>query len=146
MKKIYIAGKINGLKNYREVFKAAEDKLVAEGNAVMNPAVLGEGFDYEVYLPICLLMLQSCDVIYMLNNWSDSKGAKVELNYAKAQGKEIIYQANPCNYEKLQALVRDFRRAGYKENVIKEIENIDGATTIEEKIYNLESEMTYWNE
>lgn len=97
MKKIYIAGKINGLKNYREIFQAAEDKLTAEGNAVMNPAVLGEGFNYEVYLPICLLMLQACDTVYMLNNWKDSKGAKVELEYAKAQGKEIIYQAE-CSF------------------------------------------------
>lgn len=92
MKKIYIAGKINGLKNYREVFKAAEDKLIAGGNTVMNPAVLPEGFDYEIYLPICMLMLQACDAVYMLNNWENSKGAKVELQFAKAQGKEIIYQ------------------------------------------------------
>ena len=28
--KIYIAGKINGLKNYREVFKKAEDQLISE--------------------------------------------------------------------------------------------------------------------
>ncbi len=91
-KKIYIAGKINGLPNYRQIFKEAEDKLIAEGNVVMSPAVLGEGFDYEVYLPICLLMLQACDIVYMLSNWKDSKGAKVELDFALAQGKEIIYQ------------------------------------------------------
>ena len=92
MKKIYIAGKINGLDNYRELFKEAEDNFIEDGYAVMNPAVLGEGFDYEVYLPICLLMLQACDTVYMLNNYEDSKGAKVELEYAKAQGKKIIYQ------------------------------------------------------
>lgn len=97
MKKIYIAGKINGLKNYREVFKAAEDKLVAEGNTVMNPAVLPEGFDYEIYLTICMLMLQACDAVYMLSNFKDSKGANVELQFAKAQGKDIIYQEiNTC--------------------------------------------------
>lgn len=92
MSKVYIAGKINGFKDYREKFKEAEDKFTAEGNVCMNPAVLGEGFNYEVYLPICLLMLQACDTVYMLNNWKTSKGAKVELEYAKAQGKEILYQ------------------------------------------------------
>lgn len=90
--KIYIAGKVNGLQNYEEIFAKAERNLVSRGYRVMNPAVLGKGFDYEVYLPICLLMLQACDAIYMLSNWTDSKGAKVELEYAKAQDKTIIYQ------------------------------------------------------
>ena len=98
MKKIYIAGKINGLDNYRKLFKEAEDNFIEDGYVVMNPAVLGEGFDYEVYLPICLLMLQACDTVYMLNNYKDSKGAKVELEYAKAQGKKIIYQPKEMEY------------------------------------------------
>lgn len=57
----------------------------------------------------------------------------------------IVKDSN-VNYEKLKSLRRDFKRAGYKENVIIEIENTDGAITIEDKIYNLESEMCYWNE
>lgn len=91
-KKIYIAGKINGLDKYKELFKRAEDKLTSEGYICMNPAILKEGFDYNVYLPICLAMLEACDSIYMLNNWETSKGAKVEHAYAVAQGKEILYQ------------------------------------------------------
>lgn len=91
--KIYIAGKINGLKNYREVFKKAEGKLIAEGNVVMNPAVLGEGFEYKTYMPICLDMLEACEVVYMLSNWKDSKGARLEHDYAKLQGKQIIYES-----------------------------------------------------
>ncbi|WP_252214444.1 DUF4406 domain-containing protein [Clostridium sp. VAP41] len=90
--KVYIAGKITGLKNYKEIFNKAENKLLSEGNQVMNPAVLNEGFNYEVYMPICLTMLEVCDAIYMLSNWKDSKGAKVEHEYAKIQGKKIIYQ------------------------------------------------------
>lgn len=90
--KIYIAGKINGLENYKEIFKKAEDKLIKNGDRCMNPSVLGEGFPYEAYMPICLAMLECCDIIYMLDNWEDSKGAKVELAYAKLQGKKIIYQ------------------------------------------------------
>lgn len=92
MKTIYIAGKINGLKNYREIFKKAEDELITKGYAVMNPAVLGEGFPYETYMPICLDMLEACDEVYMLSNWKDSKGALLEHDYAKVQGKKIIYQ------------------------------------------------------
>ena len=98
MKKIYIAGKINGLENYREIFKQAEDNLKNQGYIVMNPSVLGEGFPYKSYMPICLAMLEVCDIVYMLNNWKDSKGAKVEHEYAKIQGKEIIYQEDDINY------------------------------------------------
>jgi hypothetical protein len=92
MKKIYIAGKISGLKNYKEIFKKAENELTTKGNLVMNPAVLGEGFEYKSYMPICLAMLEACDTVFFLENWSDSKGAKVEYEYAKIQGKNIVYQ------------------------------------------------------
>lgn len=66
--------------------------LKKERNIVVNPAILEEGFDYEEYLPICLSMLRPCDTIYMLNDWQDSKGAKVELAFAEAQGMDVIYQ------------------------------------------------------
>lgn len=110
MSKVYIAGKINGLKNYREVFKVVEDELIAEGNAVMNPAVLGEGFNYETYMPICLAMLEACDTVLMLNNWKDSKGAKVEHEYAKLQGEKIIYQE--IDFDDLIVIGKKYRIKG----------------------------------
>ena len=58
----------------------------------MNPAVLSEGFPYESYMPICLAMLEACNTVCMLKNWKDSKGARVEHEYAKLQGKNIIYE------------------------------------------------------
>lgn len=90
--KIYIAGKITGLDNYKEIFKAAEDELLAQGHQVMSPAYLGSGFPYSAYMPICLSMIDACDAVYMLDNWTDSTGAKLERHYAVVQGKEIIDQ------------------------------------------------------
>ncbi|WP_050608243.1 DUF4406 domain-containing protein [Clostridium niameyense] len=90
--KIYIAGKITGLKDYKKIFKDAECKLKKEGNICMNPSILPEGFPYEAYMPICTAMIDQCDSVYMLNNWEDSKGARVELEYAKVTGKKILYQ------------------------------------------------------
>lgn len=90
--KIYIAGKVRGLKNYREIFEQAEKELQKQGNITLNPAELPEGMNAEDYMRICIPMLDCADAIYMLNNWKDSEGAKVELAYAKCQGKEIIYQ------------------------------------------------------
>ena len=89
----YVAGKINGLPNYKENFNRAVKELQDLGYIVMNPADLPEGMPYEKYLPICLSMLEASDVLYMLDNWTDSKGASVEHSYGVAQGKEIHYQA-----------------------------------------------------
>jgi hypothetical protein len=90
--KFYIAGKINGLDNYKEKFKQAEETLIATGHICMNPAILTEGFPYEAYMPICTSMIDQCEAIYMLNNWKDSRGAKVERAYAEATNKQIYYQ------------------------------------------------------
>lgn len=90
--KVYIAGKVRGLKNYREKFKEAEDKLKEKGYVILNPAKLPEGMDAEDYMKICIPMLEVADSIYLLNNWRNSEGAKVEKAYAELQGKKIIYQ------------------------------------------------------
>lgn len=89
--KIYIAGKINGYPDYKKNFSEAETKLRKDGHLCMNPAILPEGFPYEAYMPICCAMIDQCDAILMLDNWMDSKGAKVELAYAQATGKEVFY-------------------------------------------------------
>ena len=90
--KIYIAGKITDCPNYKELFKNAEDKLITEGNACMNPSVLGEGFEWGEYMGICFKMLDVCDKIYMLKNWNNSQGARAEMSYAKRRGMEVLYE------------------------------------------------------
>ena len=92
MAKIYIAGKITGLKNYREVFKKAEKELNDKGNVCMNPSVLSEGFEWNEYMYICYQMMGVCDTIYMLKNWIDSKGAINEHDYAIENHMKIIYE------------------------------------------------------
>lgn len=90
--KIYIAGKITGLKNYKEIFNKAEENLKEQGHQVMNPSVLPKGFPWESYMPICFAMINACDGILMLKNWEDSKGAGIELEYAIEKGKEVLYE------------------------------------------------------
>ncbi|AWB17242.1 DUF4406 domain-containing protein [Clostridium botulinum] len=89
---IYIAGKITGLKDYKEKFNKAQEKLISKGYKCMNPSVLPEGFPWEVYMPICYAMIDACNSVYMLKNWTDSKGAKLELEYAKSKNKKIIFE------------------------------------------------------
>lgn len=90
--KIYVAGKITGLNNYKELFEKAELHLKDKGHNVMNPAILPDGFDYEDYMKICFSMIDVCDAIYFLKNWQDSTGAKREYEYATQQRKYFILE------------------------------------------------------
>ena len=90
MRKIYLAGKIAGEANFKDIFKIAEQHLMAEGHAVMNPAELPSGFDYEDYMKVGFAMIEACDTVAFLPNWHDSEGAKREQLFAKAHQKEII--------------------------------------------------------
>lgn len=89
--KIYIAGKVRGLENYKEIFKEAEIKLKEKGHVILNPAELPEGLDAEDYMRICIPMLDVADAIYLLKNWQDSEGAKIEKLYAQCQNKLIFF-------------------------------------------------------
>lgn len=92
MSKIYIAGKITGLENFKEVFEKAEKELTLQGYTVMNPARLNKGFSHEEYMKICYAMIDACDKVYMLKNAIDSKGAIMEHQYAMKNNKKIIYE------------------------------------------------------
>lgn len=89
----YIAGKVTGLKNYKSFFNVIEKQLIAQGHLVMNPAILPEGFPWESYMPICYAMIDACDAVYMLDNWRDSEGAKLEYDYAVDHGKLILIKS-----------------------------------------------------
>ena len=92
MKSLYIAGPINGVKNYRERFEAAALAARALGWAVLNPATLPVGLPNDRYLPTCLMMLNSADAVMLLEGWEDSAGAMIEKLFAEYQGKEILLQ------------------------------------------------------
>ena len=90
--KIYISGKITGDSDYKGKFARAEEKLKAAGHVVMNPAILPDGFEYDEYMRICLVMLDVCDAIYLLTDWRQSEGARKEYNHAMWVGKDAIFE------------------------------------------------------
>ncbi len=94
--KYYIAGKITGLEDYKSFFNAVEKELKDQGHLVMNPAVLPEGFPWESYMPICYAMIDACDAVYMLDNWKESAGARLEYDYSVDKGK-LISMKCPVN-------------------------------------------------
>ncbi|EEW0416974.1 TPA: DUF4406 domain-containing protein [Escherichia coli] len=107
--RVYIAGPMTGYKNFnREAFHNAEEELKREGHTVLNPAVLPDGLTQPQYMDICMAMIRSVDVIYMLKDWQRSAGAKAELALAEKLGHVVIFQRGAiCRFS-------GFRRCGKK--------------------------------
>lgn len=72
-------------------------KLWAAGHATITPHLNtinfedDSGLSDEVYLDGDLTILARCDAIVMLENWTDSEGARHEHEYALARGIPVYY-------------------------------------------------------
>lgn len=97
--KIYVAGKVTGedRDKCRYKFGYNSARLREQGHKVINPFALFEdmrkGFDKEDEMTICFAAISVCDAVYMLTDWHESEGAKMEHEFALNHGKKIIYQA-----------------------------------------------------
>lgn len=96
--KVFISGKVSGLP-YEEAwmnFQMAEERLIEDGYDVVNP--LRNGLDpedpWEAHMKKDIEMLMGCDAIYMMGNWIESRGAKIEIALAFAFGYQIMNQPN----------------------------------------------------
>jgi len=98
MKKIYISGKITGLPvgEVKARFQQAELMLIGLGYEVVNPLKNGltKEHSWAEHMLRDIESLFDCDVIYMLNNWMDSKGARIEKNIADELGMDVWFESN----------------------------------------------------
>lgn len=96
MKKCYIAGKIGGLQPevYETNFREAEVEVNKLGYTAVSPLTLTHNHDksWLSHMREDIAALVYCDAIYMLSNWEDSPGAKIEFNLAYELGLKIHYQ------------------------------------------------------
>lgn len=92
MAKVYIAGPITGVPDYRIKFAAAAAELRRKEDIVFNPATMPAGLPGEAYMPICYAMMDACDTVFFLAGWRNSKGAQLEMEYAAAKNMKIIFQ------------------------------------------------------
>ena len=110
--RIYISGKIGEeviSEATRAKFSRAERMLERHFNPefdmIVNPAseafqdAMKQAFEWRELrrnLPDILLFdlqwLRTCDAIYMLADWTESDGANVELDFARATGKRIFWE------------------------------------------------------
>ena len=102
--KIYISGPITGIKNWQEMFSAAENELVSLPGTffIVNPLTLSITLEkefkligksepsYSDYMRRDLSRLLECDTICMLPGWQKSKGARFEYHLARLLGMAIL--------------------------------------------------------
>lgn len=99
IKKVYIAGKVTGLP-YDEAythFEKVEIRLRRLGFDVVNPTrIVLKSTEWVNAMRICIKELMSCDAIYMLKGYEDSRGARTELIVASLIGLPVDLEINNC--------------------------------------------------
>jgi len=96
--KIYISGKISGLKieDSKVLFAKAWFELMAskQFQLAINPFNLDQSKNktWFQYMLTDLKALNHCQAIYMINNWKTSKGAWIELIFSIITFKKIYFQ------------------------------------------------------
>ena len=97
--KIYISGKITGLKpeEANRNFMEADRALREKGHKTVNPLMIAatiQDMDWKTFMGIAYAVIhdESIDAVYMLRNWKDSMGACIEWGWAQAAGIPVLYQ------------------------------------------------------
>ena len=121
--KVYISGKIGDevvSETTRQKFAKAEEMLKAKGYEVFNPTTSGLGYVadvkvleaerrgekttwYQEILKLDLDALSFCDGIYLLNDYKQSDGARIEYDFALANKKKFLFQEFFHGYEFLES-------------------------------------------
>ena len=106
--KIYISGQVSGLPMEDNIakFGKVEKELITQGYEVVSPLKNGIPYNapWEVHIAMDILLLMSCEAIYLLPDWAYSKGATLEKKIAEFTGKQIIYQEVPTFIEIKEAI------------------------------------------
>ncbi|NNV54559.1 DUF4406 domain-containing protein [Limnovirga soli] len=94
-KRMYIAGKVTGLP-YEEVYRKfnhAANYLTTLGFTAINPIKhVPEDTPWQEAMRTCIRQLATCDGIYLLRDYHQSKGALLEHHIACAMGLTIIHE------------------------------------------------------
>jgi hypothetical protein len=97
MIRTYISGQITGLEldHATANFSEAYDDLCKKGYIPVNPMDIlpyDPKHEWRDYMLADIKELFNCDAIFMLKNWTHSKGARIERAIAVEMGIQIIYQ------------------------------------------------------
>lgn len=100
----YISGKYSSstseeTQGYVDHANDAGIRLLREGRVPIIPHVnfhfFPKDITYKQFMLADIEIMKRCDSLYMLNNFEDSRGAKIELWLAKRWNKKIEYEELP---------------------------------------------------
>lgn len=94
--RVYIAGPMTGYKDFNfPAFTAAAKDLRDRGFDVLNPVEIApeQGKSWAYYMRKDLAEMLTCDAIYLLKGWHESKGASLEKHVAEALGMLVSYES-----------------------------------------------------
>jgi len=96
-RRVYIAGKVSGLKKEvaYESFAKVSIELEKQGcqtKFTMREVGDIEGWNWLDYMRASIVLLATCNEVYFLNNSHQSPGAQVEFSLAKSLGIKISFQ------------------------------------------------------
>ena len=93
--KVYISGRISGLDlaTVAKRFYSAQSFIESLGHEALNPLdnKVKDGATWSEHMVADIEMLLQADAIYMLPDWRDSTGARIEHNIAMETQKSIHY-------------------------------------------------------
>ncbi|HPI31109.1 MAG: hypothetical protein BWY70_01813 [Bacteroidetes bacterium ADurb.Bin408] len=93
MLRVYIAGKVTGEPplECNQKFGKAELLLTSMGMQAINPlSFIPSDAEWHQAMKLCIRSLITCDFIYLLPDWKESEGAKLEAAIAEKLGIETI--------------------------------------------------------
>lgn len=97
--RIYIAGPMSGLPEFNyPAFRDAARKWRECGWDVLDPSEKFGGdttLPYAVYINHSLIDVIACDAVATLPGWEQSKGASLEVQYARVVGKPVYDAEHP---------------------------------------------------
>lgn len=91
--KVFISGKVSGIKYYvaYQTFANADRQLSSMGYQVINPMkICKKNWSWVRCMIKCLWAIYFCDKLYQLDNWQESRGARIEYKWAKFLRKRIL--------------------------------------------------------
>lgn len=94
--KIYIGGKVSGLtpEEFHSKFNSAKDtvkKRYPNAEILVPVDLCDDNWGWEHCMDVCLDALWTCDVLYLMPDWKDSKGSFIEKKVAEKLGIKVLY-------------------------------------------------------
>ena len=141
MTKTYIAGPMTGLPDLNfPAFHQAAEWLRGMGHEVVNPAEINPDTSMEWHecMRADIAQLVTCQCIYLLPGWEDSRGATLEHHIAERLGLTITKAPVPVTeFQRLRGEAKVLR--DIMAELLSVVEEVDSEDTHE---YNLLRELT----